>query len=172
MQSRITATRALACRRAFSTAKNNSIKRCIPVTTQSKSLYTAFHLTHRSPIIFRAPKCSHIRYYSASSEVEEDPERKGLYYHPVGNNVFALSFLDDEPPKRNSATVIGFVQGGEDSNSFQENQAFIDLLHDTIKAALIEGVDQELGNDAVQRKEGWLHVHGKCATRAPSQSQD
>ncbi|KAH7339077.1 hypothetical protein B0J17DRAFT_659770 [Rhizoctonia solani] len=159
MYSRTAATRALACRRLFSSTKNNSIKRCIPVATRSpKSLHTT-SLPRPPKVPCRAPIVSQVRYYAASSEVEEDPERKGLYYHPVGNNVFALSFLNEKPSSQNSATVIGLVQGGEDSHSFQENQAFVDLLHDTVKAALIEGVDQELGNDAVQRKEGWLHVH-------------
>ncbi|CAE6505113.1 unnamed protein product [Rhizoctonia solani] len=161
MYTRTTATRALACRRAVSTAKNNSIKRCIPAIPQSpKYFHTILHHAHRPPVLRSGPPVlSQLRYYSASPEVEEDPERKGLFYHPVGNNVFALSFLDEKPPSRNSATVIGFVQGGEESNSFEENQAFVDLLHNTVKAALVEGVDQELGNDAVQRKEGWLHVH-------------
>jgi hypothetical protein len=43
-------------------------------------------------------------------------------------------------------------------------EAFVDLLHDTVKAALVEGGDKELSNDAIQRKEGWLHVHGKYTT--------
>ncbi|KAL5640468.1 hypothetical protein ACGC1H_007648 [Rhizoctonia solani] len=157
MNLRTTTIRALTFRRAASTAKNHSIKRCIPVTTQ---LPRSLHTTCRPPILQSRPVAfSQTRQYSASPEVEEDPERKGLFYHPVGNNVFALSFLSEKPPKRDSATVIGYVKGGEQSNSFEENQAFVDLLHDTVKAALIEGVDQELGNDAVQRKEGWLHVH-------------
>ncbi|KDN34903.1 hypothetical protein RSAG8_12043, partial [Rhizoctonia solani AG-8 WAC10335] len=146
MYTRTTATRALACRRAVSTAKNNSIKRCIPAIPQSpKYLHTTLRHAHRPPVLRPGPPVlSQLRYYSASPEVEEDPERKGLFYHPVGNNVFALSFLGEKPPSRNSATVIGFVQGGEESNSFEENQAFVDLLHDTVKAALVEGVDQEL----------------------------
>lgn len=45
------------------------------------------------------------------------------------------------------------------------SEAFVDLLHDTVKAALIEGVDQELINDATQRQEGWLHVHGEFISR-------
>ncbi|KAJ1302879.1 hypothetical protein OPQ81_003179 [Rhizoctonia solani] len=151
----------LVCRRTFSTAKNNVIKRCTLVFTQTpRSFLPAPQTAHRPAALqSRAAAILTARFYSTSSGVEEDPERKGLYYHPVGNNVFALSFLEDKPPSHNSATVIGFVKGGDDSNSFQENQAFVDLLHETIKAALIEGVDQELGNDAVQRKEGWLHVH-------------
>ena len=39
----------------------------------------------------------------------------------------------------------------------------MDLLHDTVKAALIAGVDQDLTNDATQRQEGWLHIHGELA---------
>ncbi|KEP45558.1 hypothetical protein V565_260910 [Rhizoctonia solani 123E] len=157
MNLRTTTTRALALRRVASTAKQHSIKRCIPITTQSpKSLHTTFRppILRSRPVVF-----SQTRQYSASPEAEEDPERKGLWYHPIGNNVFALSFLNEKPPSRDSVTVIGCVNGGDQSNSFQENRAFVDLLHDTIKAALIEGVDQELGNDAVQRKEGWLHIH-------------
>ncbi|CAE6429527.1 unnamed protein product [Rhizoctonia solani] len=151
MSSRTAVARALACRRAFSTVKNGSTKRCIPVATQlSKPLHT-ISMSRPSILKPRTPIVSQVRYYAASSEVEEDPERKGLYYHPVGNNVFALSFLNEKPSSQNSATVIGLL------NLIKE--AFVDLLHDTVKAALIEGVDQELGNDAVQRKEGWLHVH-------------
>ncbi|CAE6468178.1 unnamed protein product [Rhizoctonia solani] len=154
MSSRTAVARALACRRAFSTVKNGSTKRCIPVATQlSKPLHT-ISMSRPSILKPRTPIVSQVRYYAASSEVEEDPERKGLYYHPVGNNVFALSFLNEKPSSQNSATVIGLVQGGEDSHSFQENRKLCIYL-----AALIEGVDQELGNDAVQRKEGWLHVH-------------
>ncbi|CUA78393.1 hypothetical protein RSOLAG22IIIB_13118 [Rhizoctonia solani] len=161
MSFRPTTTRALACRRAISITQNNSVKRCVPVITQpTRSLHTPSHHAHRTPVFqSKATNIPQLRRYSASPEVEEDPERKGLFYHPVGNNVFALSFLHEKPPSQDSATVIGFVKGGEQSNSFQENQAFVDLLHDTVKAALIEGVDQDLENDAVQRKEGWLHVH-------------
>jgi hypothetical protein len=47
-------------------------------------------------------------------------------------------------------------------------EAFVDLLHDTVKSALTENVDQDLANDATQRQEGWLHVHGKPPyTRCP-----
>ncbi|CAE6474819.1 unnamed protein product [Rhizoctonia solani] len=160
MYSRTTA-RAFAYRRLFSTTQSNGTKRCIAAVAQSPSfLYTRLHSVPRLPVVLqhRIPG-SQLRHYAASAGVEEDPERKGLYYHPIGDNVFALSFLDEKPANQNSATVIGLVKGGEKSNSFQENQAFVDLLHDTVKAALLEGVDQELSNDAVQRKEGWLHVH-------------
>lgn len=37
----------------------------------------------------------------------------------------------------------------------------MDLLHDTVKAALIAGIDDDLTNDAKQRQEGWLHIRGK-----------
>jgi hypothetical protein len=43
------------------------------------------------------------------------------------------------------------------------SEAFVDLLHDTVKAALTENVDPDLANDATQRQEGWMHVHGKLS---------
>ncbi|KAF8688671.1 hypothetical protein RHS03_09529, partial [Rhizoctonia solani] len=159
MYSRTTATRAFTCRRLFSTAKSTIVKRSVPAITQSSgSLFTTLHSASHLPVL-RYIGRSQLRHYTASTGVEEDPERKGLYYHPVGDNIFALSFLKEKPVNKSSATVIGLVKGGEESNSFQENQAFVDLLHETVKAALIEGADRDLGNDAVQRKEGWLHVH-------------
>ncbi|KAF8752046.1 hypothetical protein RHS01_07853 [Rhizoctonia solani] len=141
------------------TAKSTIVKRSVPAITQSSgSLFTTLHSASHLPVL-RYTGRSQLRHYAASTGVEEDPERKGLYYHPVGDNIFALSFLKEKPVNKSSATVIGLVKGGEESNSFQENQAFVDLLHETVKASLIEGADRDLGNDAVQRKEGWLHVH-------------
>ncbi|KAG8719173.1 hypothetical protein FRC09_011517 [Ceratobasidium sp. 395] len=89
----------------------------------------------------------------------EDEERKGLFYHPLDGNLYALSFLSERPASRNSATVIGLVPEGQGLDGFEENQAFVDLLHDTVKAALTDNVDPDLGNDATQRQEGWMHVH-------------
>jgi hypothetical protein len=40
-------------------------------------------------------------------------------------------------------------------------EAFVDLLHDTVKAALIEGADEEMVKDASRRQEGWIHVQGE-----------
>ncbi|KAF8607288.1 hypothetical protein BDV93DRAFT_406009, partial [Ceratobasidium sp. AG-I] len=94
-----------------------------------------------------------------SSDATEDPERPGLFYHPIGNNTFALSFLSEKPTNPNSATVIGRIPEDQGLDAFEENQAFVDLLHDTVKAALIAGIDQDLTNDATQHQEGWLHIH-------------
>ncbi|KAB5593379.1 hypothetical protein CTheo_3211 [Ceratobasidium theobromae] len=98
------------------------------------------------------------RYSGATPEPTEDPDRKGLYYHPVGDNIFALSFLPEAPPHRDSATVIGLIPSDKGLDSFRENQLFIDLLQNTIKSALIEGADEELAKDATRRQEGWIHV--------------
>lgn len=118
-----------------------------------RPLTTSFHIP---PSPSRIPQVPH---YVASSDATEDPGRKGLYYHPVGDNLFALSFLSEKPPRRDSATVIGLINRDEGLSSFRENQAFVDLLHDTVKAALIEGVAYDMENDAKRRQEGWLHVH-------------
>ncbi|QRV98914.1 hypothetical protein RhiJN_26933 [Ceratobasidium sp. AG-Ba] len=96
---------------------------------------------------------------SYSSGVTEDEERKGLFYHTLDGGVYALSFLSESPSSQNSATVIGLIPEGQGLEGFQENQAFVDLLHDTVKSALIENVDPDLANDATQRQEGWMHVH-------------
>ncbi|KAG8737188.1 hypothetical protein FRC10_008474 [Ceratobasidium sp. 414] len=98
------------------------------------------------------------RSYSSSDAVEDD-ERKGLFYHPLDGDIYALSFLSEKPPSRNSATVIGLIPEGKGLEGFEENQAFMDLLHDTVKTALIDNIDPDLANDATQRQEGWMHVH-------------
>jgi hypothetical protein len=118
-----TATRTLACRRLLSTTKSTGTKRCIPAITQSPSfLYTALHSTPRPQVFQCTTPSSQLRHYAASAGVEEDPEREGLYYHQISDDVFALSFLDEKPASQNSATVIGFVKGGDKMNSFQENR--------------------------------------------------
>ncbi|KAG9127576.1 hypothetical protein FRC07_012056 [Ceratobasidium sp. 392] len=109
---------------------------------------------------------SQTRFYS-SSGVTEDEERKGLFYHPLDGNLYALSFLSEKPASRDSATVIGLVPEGQGLEGFEENQVFVDLLHDTVKSALTDNVDPDLANDATQRQEGWMHVHGKYMRRFP-----
>ena len=121
---------------------------------QSRAFPAPIHLPHPA-IAFGIPQA---RSYS-SSDVSEDPDRKGLYYHPIGNKTYALSFLSEKPSRPDSPTVIGHVPEDAGLDGFKENLPFVDLLHDTVKAALVEGVDKELTNDATQRQEGWLHVH-------------
>ncbi|KAG9093558.1 hypothetical protein FRC06_011468 [Ceratobasidium sp. 370] len=136
---------------------------------------TAQKLGSCSPTSF----VSQARPYSSSDAVE-DEERKGLFYHPLDGDIYALSFLSEKPPSRNSATVIGLIPEGQGLEGFEENrksagmafserhlmktpypEAFIDLLHDTVKSALTDNVDPDLANDATQRQEGWMHVHDK-----------
>ncbi|ELU45267.1 hypothetical protein AG1IA_00700 [Rhizoctonia solani AG-1 IA] len=127
MYSRTTATRAFTCRRLFPTVKSTIVKRSVPAITQSSgSLFTTLHSASHLPVL-RYTGRSQLRHYAASTGVEEDPERKGLYYHPVGDNIFALSFLKEKPVNKSSATVIGLVKGGEESNSFQENRELLEF---------------------------------------------
>ncbi|KAG8703150.1 hypothetical protein FRC08_003049 [Ceratobasidium sp. 394] len=132
---------------------------CAPhVTSCPRSLAIATRLaTQKHDSRLPAPFISQARSYS-SSDVVEDEERKGLFYHPLDGNLYALSFLPDEPPSRSSATVIGLIPEGQGLDGFEENP-FVDLLHDTVKAALTDNVDPDLANDATQRQEGWMHVH-------------
>ncbi|KAG8762787.1 hypothetical protein FRC12_008849 [Ceratobasidium sp. 428] len=127
-----------------------SPSRSTAITTRS----VAQNLRSQPPVAF----ASQSRFYS-SSGVVEDEERKGLFYHPLDGNLYALSLLSEKPASRNSATVIGLVPEGQGLDGFEENQAFVDLLHDTVKAALTDNVDPDLANDATQRQEGWMHVH-------------
>lgn len=69
-----------------------------------------------------SPSTSQARTYSASSDATEDTERPGLFYHPVGNNVFALSFLSEKPTSPNSATVIGLIPEDQGLDAFEENR--------------------------------------------------
>lgn len=117
-----------------------------------KPATTQFYVS-RSPII------AAFQTRSYSSSMTEDEERKGLFYHTLDGGVYALSFLSETPSSQNSATVIGLIPEGQGLEGFQENQAFIDLLHDTIKSCLVENVDPDLANDATQRQEGWMHIH-------------
>ncbi|KAG8701119.1 hypothetical protein FRC08_004276 [Ceratobasidium sp. 394] len=134
-------------------------KACAPAISCSHPRAITTRLTtQKLNSLLPAPFISQARSYF-SSDVVEDEERKGLFYHPLDGNLYALSFLPEEPPSRNSATVIGLIPEGQGLDGFEENQAFVDLLHDTVKAALTDNVDPDLANDATQRQEGWMHVH-------------
>ncbi len=37
---------------------------------------------------------------------------------------------------------------------------FLRLMHETVKNALKEGVDETVAAEALQRKSGWMHIHG------------
>lgn len=39
----------------------------------------------------------------------------------------------------------------------------MDILHDSIKQALVEGSDEYVKASAAQRVEGWLHINGRFA---------
>ncbi|KAG8717817.1 hypothetical protein FRC09_013621 [Ceratobasidium sp. 395] len=167
--------------------KIQKLKPVARLVVQRRSLYSVFRATkpnYYSPIISSSRStaittrsitqnlrswppvafASQSRFYS-SSGVIEDEERKGLFYHPLDGNLYALSFLSEKPASRSSAAVIGLVPEGQGLDGFEENhnilplEAFVDLLHDTVKAALTDNVDTDLANDATQRQEGWMHVH-------------
>lgn len=104
--------------------------------------------------------------------------------------VFALSFLEkplnSEFPR--SRTILGWVGGQEEGmegkgGGFQENRkllgtlrnacwlnslctaGFRQLLHEAIADALTQpGFDEALEAEALQRGEGWLHIHGAYRT--------
>lgn len=37
---------------------------------------------------------------------------------------------------------------------------FLDVLHDAIRSALRDGIDEEQKNAAIQTQQGWMHIHG------------
>ena len=40
--------------------------------------------------------------------------------------------------------------------------AFVEILHSSIRKALEKGVDESVKSEAVQRQSGWLHINGKA----------
>ncbi|KAF8182040.1 hypothetical protein BJ912DRAFT_832384, partial [Pholiota molesta] len=120
-----------------------------------------------------------------SDTVFPDPNRPDLFYHlvhaptPVSNTLpsFALTFLDDSPPTADSSTVIGWLPAqtyGPDASTqqgdppaertaslqvFVQNDKFMDLLHETIKAGLNDGVDEIWKDKATALQSGWMHIH-------------
>ncbi|GJE86402.1 hypothetical protein PsYK624_024820 [Phanerochaete sordida] len=109
------------------------------------------------------------RAHSTAPPSFEDPDRPGLFYHrfaPPGTPpVFALSFLAERPPRVDSASVLGWLPaaapaGGDAGlNDFRENVRFLEIMHEAIRAALRDGVDEVQKNGAVQTQEGWMHIH-------------
>ncbi|KAF9471101.1 hypothetical protein BDN70DRAFT_820464 [Pholiota conissans] len=123
-----------------------------------------------------------------------DPHRPDLFYHlvhaptPLSKTLpaFALSFLDRSPSSVDSPAVIGWLpaqtyetdtpeppregrsQPEERSaglNDFIVNDKFVQLLHDTIKAGLADGVDDIWKDSAMALQSGWMHIHGKHILR-------
>lgn len=96
-----------------------------------------------------------------------------LHYHLMNapsdlqhwtKSVFAVSYLSDPPVKlENSKTILGIIPALEEEeaglNDFKENAKFIDLMHETVQAALVDGVDDVIQAEALQRGSGWLHIH-------------
>lgn len=119
------AIRVLVGRRSLCSAAHiGRIGWCAPVAQSLSSASIAprfiYHLA-----TFRSPSSTIMRvrrYSGATPEPTEDPDRKGLYYHPVGDNIFALSFLPEAPPHRDSATVIGLIPSDKGLDSFRENR--------------------------------------------------
>jgi len=140
---------------------SDSLRTCLSHRTTRLSM-TARNLTHSTP-----------RHTEIPPPVQ-DPSRLGLYYHfiPPPNAlsslkpVFALSFLDTPPPSAQSATIIGFLpaaaEGGEDEaglNDFMENRPFIQILHDSIRQTLKEGLDDIQIAGATQLQSGWMNIN-------------
>ncbi|PPR06389.1 hypothetical protein CVT26_004650 [Gymnopilus dilepis] len=128
------------------------------------------------------------RTYTTSQKTDisyADPHRPDLYYHlmyaptpaSADQPVFALSFLEVSPPDLDSATVIGWlpavtyttdtpgtpeeqVRGHEPTlDDFVPNVKFVELLHDTVRHVLKEGLDEIWENGAKQLQEGWMHIN-------------
>ncbi|KAH6910771.1 hypothetical protein BKA70DRAFT_1271474 [Coprinopsis sp. MPI-PUGE-AT-0042] len=114
----------------------------------------------------------------------QDTQRPEVFYHlvdaptPVSatNEAYAISFIDSlEAPigdggangvgseGANSTTVVGWVplnaEGKPVWSAFKENPAFRPILHETIYAALRDGVDEVWTNGAKQIGNGWMHLH-------------
>ncbi|KAF7760566.1 hypothetical protein Agabi119p4_11242 [Agaricus bisporus var. burnettii] len=111
-----------------------------------------------------------------------DPSRPDLFYHiiqpptPISQTLpaYALSFSTEKPPSNLSRTIIGWLPArgqaqGTDSNlastldatleDFVENPGFVKILHSAVKDGLREGVDEIQKTSAVQKMDGWMHIH-------------
>ncbi|EAU84131.1 hypothetical protein CC1G_08672 [Coprinopsis cinerea okayama7 len=113
------------------------------------------------------------------------PTRPDVYYHlqvpptpfSATEGVYAVSFLDEPGVVREvDGVVVGWVgvggvgelaaspagggkKEGEIWREFRENPVFRSLLHETVYAALRDGVDDVWVGAAKQVGSGWMHVH-------------
>ncbi|KAH6897931.1 hypothetical protein BKA70DRAFT_1437853 [Coprinopsis sp. MPI-PUGE-AT-0042] len=114
----------------------------------------------------------------------QDTHRPEVFYHLVdpptpvsaAGHAYAISFLDTLEPsmgdgglngmgshRGNLPTVVGWVPMDADGkpvwSAFKDNPAFRPILHETIYAALRDGVDEVWTNGAKQIGSGWMHLH-------------
>ncbi|KAK9709168.1 hypothetical protein K7432_009223 [Basidiobolus ranarum] len=108
------------------------------------------------PNISRVKQCT-LRFYA--TKMTQDPQYKGLFYHPTKDSKFAVSFLDFDKEK----AIIGWVPEDcvgkleKKPDAFVTNTKFQELLHQVIKDNA-HIVDKTLIALAKHQKQGWLHI--------------
>jgi len=108
--------------------------------------------------------------------------------NPLSNSLdaFALTFLPTPPAHSDSRTILGWLpaqsmRSESDSaglNDFKENgmlvllyaeeylliystASFLKILHEAIKSALVDDLDDIQRNGALQIQQGWMHINGQ-----------
>lgn len=113
----------------------------------------------------RSLRSTEVRSNANVYTAEKDESHPSLFYHIFEDDqnfghmpVFALSFLESRPSSIRSPAVLGLLPANENSglDTFIPNDAFVKLLHKTVKEGLIE--DEIWVNHAVQTQSGWMHV--------------
>ncbi|KAF8899580.1 hypothetical protein CPB84DRAFT_1709492 [Gymnopilus junonius] len=150
-----------------------------------------FHLLNTLSTSQTTPIRPNSRTYTTTTPVNivyAVPERSDLFYHvrfivtPTSHEqaVFAFSFLDVPPPDVDSPVVIGclpaqsyITENPEEKDTpgdeltledFVPNPNFVEVLHDTVKHVLKEGLDEFWESGARNFQAGWMHIYDQRKT--------